>query len=597
MKYFRTITTSVFLLLLTAVSTHAQNNGGSIIWSEDFTCRFECPTVGKNATYTYSGTVTMSRQKATDCICPELQIKRGDVFTAKIALYGASGDFTLSFKCYRTSTGYRMPTVTMNDIKLSPESTNSGTFTFSIPENTESITIVFSNETENNIYLDDIVLSGSANCRPTKTSPELSFTNTESAVTYGETYNLPSLNNPHNLPVYYWNTDDSIASVDKDGNVKINGIGKTVVSAIYHGDENYSYQEASYTLNVERKKPEGEIFYESFDKNLSKGGNDGNFTNPISNTTVEFDQPDLVSKNNLKSAYKCIIIGPSSDNGAGAYSINGFSGLNSKCKLTFRVAGLTNKEPSCYVEVNKKQYNVTIEKDGQWYYKEVNLTGASASSTIYIIGHYVYLDDVSIISEDLLPIDVNISSAGYSTLYYSDKALVVPEGMEAYTMNVADDMVKKSHSYEAGSTIPKGTAVILKANEGKYSLKLSSDNGIDDSKNNMLKGSDTETTTTGGDIYYKLASPNGVTGFYWGAEDGVAFKNGAHKAYLAVNKSQNAQHKAVRSFAFNSEGEATKINAIEQDCQDYPLYNLQGQRVSKDYKGIIIRQGNKFIIR
>lgn len=581
----------MFLLLLTAVSTHAQSNDNTVIWSEDFTSRFERPAIGKNATYTYSSTVTMSRQKTTNCVCPELQLKKDGVFTAKIALYGACGDFTLSFKCYR------MPTVTMIGAKLSPVPKNNGTFTFSIPENTESITIVFSNDTENDVYLDDIVLSGTANCRPTKTSPELSFTNTEATVTYGETYNLPSLNNPNNLPVYYWNTDDSIASVDKDGKVKINGIGKTVVSAIYHGDENYSYQEASYTLNVERKKPEGEIFYESFDKNLSKGGNDGNFTNPISNTTVEFDQPDLVSKNNLKSAYKCIIIGLSSDNGAGSYSINGFSGLNSKCKLTFRIAGMADKKPSCYVEVNKKQYNVTIEKDGQWYYKEVNLTEASASSTIYIIGHYVYLDDVSIISGDLLPIDVNISSAGYSTLFYSDKALVVPEGMEAYTMNVADDMVKKSHSYEAGSTIPKGTAVILKANEGKYSMKLSSENGVDDSKNNMLKGSDTEATTTGGDIYYKLASPNGVAGFYWGAENGGDFKNGAHKAYLAVKKSQNAQHKAVRSFAFNSEGEATKINAIGQDCQDYPLYNLQGQRVGKDYKGIVIRQGHKFIIR
>lgn len=587
----------MFLLLLTAVSTHAQSNGSTVIWSEDFTSKFECPTIGKNATYTYSGTVMMSRQKSTDCICPELQLETGGIFTAKIALYGASGDFTLSFKYNKNYGTDRMPTVTINDTKLSPESTNSGTYAFSIPENTESITIAFSNETENDVYLDDIVLSGSANCRPTKTSPELSFTNTETTVTYGETYHLPALNNPHNLPVYYWNTDDSIASVDKDGNVKINSIGKTVVSAIYHGDENYSYQEASYTLNVERKKPEGEIFYESFDKNLSEGGNDGNFGNPAGNVTVELDQPDLVYKNNnLKSAYKCIIIGPTSSE-SGSYSIKSLSGLNSKCKLTFRIAGMTNKKASCYVEVNKKQYDVNIEKNGQWYYKEVNLTGASASSIIYIIGHYVYLDDVSIISGDLLPIDVNISSAGYSTLYYSDKALVVPEGMEAYTMNVADDMVKKSHSYEAGSTIPKGTAVVLKANEGKYSMRLSSENGIDDSKNNMLKGSDTEATTTGGDIYYKLASPDGVSGFYWGAEGGGAFRNGAHKAYLAVKKSQNAQHRAIRSFAFNSEGEATKINAIEQGSQDYPLYNLQGQRVDKNYRGIVIRQGRKFIMK
>lgn len=585
----------VLSLFFTSLPTLAQNSDNTIIWSEDFNSRFEVPTMGKNATYTYSGTVTMSRQKHTGCIAPELQIGQGGCFVATVSLYGASGECTLSFKNYNNRT--LIIAIKRNDTTLDYKKDSNGNIVFSIPESSESITISFTNENTSLVYLDDIILSGSANCRQAGETPELSFSTSEATVTYGGIYNLPSLNNPYNLPIYYWNTNDSIALVDKDGNVTINDIGSTVIYAIFYGDNNYSYQEVSYTLNVKRDKPIGEIFYESFDKNLSEGGNDGNFGNPTG-YIVEYDQPSFVKSNthDLRSAYKCIIIGKKNGND-GSYNICGISGLNGKCRLSFKIAGMNGQQPSCNVEVNSKQTNIDIDENGKWYVKTFDITGVDESTTIYITGHYVYLDDVSIIPDGFTPVNVNVSSAGYATLYYSNKALIVPDGMEAYTMLVADDKVKKSHNYVAGSTIPKGTAVVMKADEGKYTMRVSSEEGFDDSANNMLMGSDTETTTTGGDLYYKLASPDGVTGFYWGVEDGGAFTNGAHKAYLALKTTANSR-KALKSYAFHTDDTPTEISTPPSYYEyDEPCYNLQGQRVGHGYKGIVIRKGGKKVVR
>jgi hypothetical protein len=61
--------------------------------------------------------------------------------------------------------------------------------------------------------------------------------------------------------------------------------------------------------------------------------------------------------------------------------------------------------------------------------------------------------------------------------------------------------------------------------------------------NNLLHGSDTKTTTTGGAIYYKQTNGNDNTtfGWFWGADDGAAFQSPAHKAWLALPAAAGAR--------------------------------------------------------
>lgn len=44
-------------------------------------------------------------------------------------------------------------------------------------------------------------------------------------------------------------------------------------------------------------------------------------------------------------------------------------------------------------------------------------------------------------------------------------------------------------------------------------------------------------------------------------------------------------------------GVTTGINRVQQSAADAPLYNLSGQRVDASYKGVVIKNGKKFVVR
>ena len=194
-------------------------------------------------------------------------------------------------------------------------------------------------------------------------------------------------------------------------------------------------------------------------------------------------------------------------------------------------------------------------------------------------------------------IDVNVSAAGYATLYYGNKNLVVPEGVEASAITVEGSSITKSKVYASGDIIPMGTGVLLQAPQGDYVFGVTTEEGTATSAN-MLRGCDEEELTTGGDIYYKLSlnanrDPESV-GFYYGAEGGAAFNNGAHKAYLALPAEQAAGAKYVW---FETTG-ISGVKAVENNGKDE--YTVTGVRVNKSSdmpKGIYIVGGKKVVVK
>ena len=199
-------------------------------------------------------------------------------------------------------------------------------------------------------------------------------------------------------------------------------------------------------------------------------------------------------------------------------------------------------------------------------------------------------------------VKLTIGKTGYSTLYYSDRAFYVPAGVEALTYNVEGGKLVNSKKYTQGYIIPKDEAVVLNGEQGSYWFDKVNSNKVKD-ENNMLKGTDNAELTEGGDIYYKLSlnskREEGSVGFYWGTEGGGAFTNGAHKAYLALN-SQQAE--AVKEFRLDDE--VTKIDGVHGDGKEDVIgnskkqaYNISGQRVDDNYKGLVIINGKKVIRR
>ena len=72
------------------------------------------------------------------------------------------------------------------------------------------------------------------------------------------------------------------------------------------------------------------------------------------------------------------------------------------------------------------------------------------------------------------------------------------------------------------------------------------------------------------------------------AEGGAAFTNGAHKAYLAIP----ATNSNANNSAFILDG-TDGIESIATPTTNGPAYNLAGQRVGENYKGVVIVNGKK----
>ena len=195
-----------------------------------------------------------------------------------------------------------------------------------------------------------------------------------------------------------------------------------------------------------------------------------------------------------------------------------------------------------------------------------------------------------------------VGSTKYASLYYGNENLVVPPYTTARSYRVENGNLVEVKAYNEGDIIPKGTGVILQTTESTvYKFALSAATG-QAATGSMMRGSDTEQLTTGGDRYYKLSlnanhDENSV-GFYYGAEGGQAFINGAHKAYLAVTKGQTM---AV-SYPFN---DINGIITIDTDDNSIPQkhslywYTLDGRRLDRQpvVKGIYVHLGKKVVVK
>lgn len=184
--------------------------------------------------------------------------------------------------------------------------------------------------------------------------------------------------------------------------------------------------------------------------------------------------------------------------------------------------------------------------------------------------------------------DVEISAAGYASFFDSGLAVELPTGVEAYVAYMDGSDFKFESAYAAGDVVPAKTAVVLKGNADTYTLTYTS-GGIAPAQN-ALQGTDAAATTEGTDCYfYALQEGAHGVGFYWMEDNGAAFENGAHKAYLTLPKTP-----AARSFyAFD---DATSINAVSAEQTSGAAFNLAGQRTNAA-KGLLIRNGKMMFVK
>ena len=209
---------------------------------------------------------------------------------------------------------------------------------------------------------------------------------------------------------------------------------------------------------------------------------------------------------------------------------------------------------------------------------------------------------------------------GYGT-FYADASYVMPEGVTGYTVTEASAETQDlslNPSYKGGDIVPGATALLIKGEKGIYPCYEPQPHTVKASRAiemtaNLLRGSQTEALTTSPDgsdnyYFYKLyyvtevgaGAENRKLGFFWGAEQGKPFTNGAQKAYLTLPKANSAN---IRGFVLPG-NDVTAIQKVSADtpAQSKGIFDISGRKVLQHAKdqlpaGFYIIDGKKILIK
>lgn len=231
-------------------------------------------------------------------------------------------------------------------------------------------------------------------------------------------------------------------------------------------------------------------------------------------------------------------------------------------------------------------YSIEFTTDGgevtlEWYCTKVNNQNVSG---------WAGFGDVRLVKLAATTQQLDVTAAGLAT-YCGDKDLRLAEDAEiaAYKAAIDGNVVRFTRVYD----IAAGEGVLLRSLNGKNTAataKAQIVSGLTAPVDNSLVGLVAPTTVTpdANNQYYALASQNGVTNFY---KLTAATLLRGNSAYLKVS---TATAKGGLTFLFD--GETTAIRSIENTSTTYDTrYNAAGQKVGKDYKGLVISNGRKYI--
>lgn len=436
----------------------------------------------------------------------------------------------------------------------------------------------------------------------------LSYDVANFTATIGEANEFPVLANPNDLAVTFSSTNEAIATVDATtGEITLIAAGQTTIKAAFAGDDAYEPGEASYLLVVKEKEIAGTDKFELVTDASSLAEGDVIILAYVNEEGDAWAMSTTQNANNRAANSVEIEEDGTIIPGSSIQQITLEDGFYFNVGNGYLYAAASDKNylrTEAEADDNAKA-NISIADNGD---ATIVFQGANTRNHMRFNSNNgnpmfsCYAEDSRVetlpriykkVQEETVP--VTIGSTGYATLYYSDKTLEIPEDVSASIVTSVD---KGNITFEEfASVIPAGTGVVLQGAPGSYDFVVTE--GAEAPTNNMLSGSDVAATTVGeGDCkFYQLslnaAGTEGSIGFYWGAADGGAFTNGAHKAYLVVP----AEQAKAMGYSFN--GIVTGIRSIGAEVENGEIYTIGGVRVKADklQKGIYIVNGKKMVVK
>lgn len=220
-------------------------------------------------------------------------------------------------------------------------------------------------------------------------------------------------------------------------------------------------------------------------------------------------------------------------------------------------------------------------------------SGEGAKRLLLSVGKYagsVSIKNLKIEAEGVKQESLTIPSSSFATYAASYPVDYKKLGLKAYAvkLNDAKDGVEFT---EIPGVVPAGVPVLLKGDANKeYALdKVDGWSPV----STDLKASDGTSASKDETTLYALSTVDGVTAFY-PVKKASAIP--AKRCYLEV---KGTSAKAAFFSLGTNFGETTGISSVENKVEkaDAPVYNLAGQLVGKGYKGLVIKNGKKFVIK
>ncbi len=201
--------------------------------------------------------------------------------------------------------------------------------------------------------------------------------------------------------------------------------------------------------------------------------------------------------------------------------------------------------------------------------------------------HWSMFDNITLtyLGEEEMP-QLTVNETSLLTSFSSTKGVTVPDDVVIYKATATSDQTVTLTKVD-GSYIPANTGVILYSKEGgTKTLTVSGSVSTEDYSGNILTAATEDVTATGAE--YALVS--GMQAF---AKVGEGVTIPAGKAYIA------APTTTAKQLSVSFGGAVTTISSAQKDASssNSPAYNLGGQRVTKSYRGIVIKNGKKYVVK
>jgi len=412
-------------------------------------------------------------------------------------------------------------------------------------------------------FLDNVIVKEGTNL---PAEAQFKFSETTVAAALGHDFTAPTLTNTYGTTATYSSSNTSVATVDvSTGAVTLVAAGETTITATDGTNT------ASYTLTV-----------------ITLTG-EGTFSNPYTTSDVKAMKEESLYPNEAVWVKGYIV---------GSFA----NGLSSKLAETDVDTNIALAETT---DATTDFISVQLDKGNLRTITELVTNAGNKGKQVYVYGipqDYMSIAGIKSVSKisGLNQIEVK-TVEGYAT-FYTNCAFEMPEGLQGGIVTATDTengTLTISYDYEASATVPAKTGLLIKGTTGTYSV-VNTSSSAKSPDTNKLSGSVADEETTGGDKYYMLSyesEEHKSLGFYWGEENGAAFTNGAHRAYLALTSTEASGN--AKGFALD--GSTTGIRQIGNGAvAGDAVYTVDGRRVADSAnlkRGLYIRNGRKFVVK